>query len=147
MFFWYWVSGVLNIRENLNTRENRQRFVETCLGNDLQVMNTYFEKSKEHQVTQKARSGEESFQPPWETDRYTQMDYVLVNKRWKNTITDVESRPRAYFNSDHCIVIAKIRVKLTKNGQKNNMEEIIRYRKPSKEQKDKYNEKIKDARQ
>ncbi|KAG1711236.1 Craniofacial development protein 2 [Nymphon striatum] len=43
-----------------------------------------------------------------------QIDYILVNQRFKNSVKNCKSRPGAYCGSDHNSVIIKIQIKLKK---------------------------------
>ena len=90
-----------------------------------------------------------SFNEPWIPERYTVLDYVLAKRRWRNTILDVEARPQISLNSiqkesDHAIVVAKIRVKLKKSIKSPEKEKTERYRKPAPDQKRDYNAVIYD---
>jgi len=101
--------------------ENRTMFMEYCLENDYLPMNTYFMKPPEHRYTYRGM-GIPSFNEPWIPERYTVLDYVLAKRRWKNTIMDVEAKPQIGLNSiqkesDHAIVVAKIRIKLKKSAK------------------------------
>ena len=85
-----------------------------------------------------------SFNEPWIPERYTVLDYVLAKRRWRNTVLDVEARPQIALNSiqkesDHAIVVAKIRVKLKKCAKSTEKENTERYRKPAPDQKRHYN--------
>ena len=46
--------------------------------------------------------------------RRFQIDYILVKKRYRNSILDARTYPGADVNSDHNLVAAKIRIKLKK---------------------------------
>ena len=46
-----------------------------------------------------------------------QIDYILCNQRWRNSIQSTKARPGADCGSDHELLIAKFRLKLKKVGK------------------------------
>ena len=46
-----------------------------------------------------------------------QTDYILCSQRWRSSIQSSKTRPRADCGSDHELLIAKFRLKLTKVGK------------------------------
>ena len=49
-------------------------------------------------------------------DRYrNQIDYIMIRKRWKSSITNCKTFPGADCDTDHILLVAKICVKLSRN--------------------------------
>ena len=80
-----------------------------------------------------------TFKGPWTPDRFATVDFFLVNIRWKNTVTNIESHPEIAFNSDHALVVADFRVKLKRTDRPVRQEKVERYRKPNEDQLKSYN--------
>src|SRR6218665_1032010 len=47
-----------------------------------------------------------------------QIDYILINKRWKSTIGDVRTKPGADCGTDHELLVATLKMKLKKLRKK-----------------------------
>ena len=71
------------------------------------------------------------------------LDLVLAPHRWKNLATNVASHPAKATDSDHPIVTASLRVKLT-GSKKDKETPIITYRKPKENDRKEYNDKIRE---
>ena len=85
------------------------RVKETRVGNELVAANTLFEKKAAKKVTySKARRPANS--PPYTHGRFSQIDYILANKRWKATISNSESQRLATIDPtiDHFPVLATL---------------------------------------
>ena len=132
------MAGLENANDD--TLDNRFRMMDFCQEQGLVVMNTMFEKEKKKQVTRKELTTE-GWKGPWSEDRYSQMDFCLARSRWKNSVVDVSSKPELAFNSDHCLVISTIKIRLKRQPTETN-EPIIRYRNPTKQQKHEYNRRL-----
>ena len=48
---------------------------------------------------------------------HAQIDYILVERRWRNTITNAETHTRANINSDHFPLVFNTRIKLKQLGK------------------------------
>jgi hypothetical protein len=81
------------------------------LANSLVAKNTSFQKSDEELVTCKA-VGVKFWQPAWLLHKYAQCDFVLVNNKWKNAVTDVTTTQVHAVDTDHKLVIASVHFKL-----------------------------------
>ena len=114
--------------------ENRRLFLNFCAGCDLYIMNTWFHKPAEHQITFREPSSQH--EPPWVPSRFAQIDFVLAPNRWKNTIQDVTSRSNTFTDSDHYIVTADCRVKLMSRSK---ADRTPRYRPPTPREKLSFN--------
>jgi hypothetical protein len=71
--------------------EGGDKLAEFCCANNLAIMNTRFKHRKRNLYTWKS---------PGDCYR-NQIDYILINKRWKSSITDVKSYPGADGDTDH----------------------------------------------
>ena len=65
------------------------------------------------------------------------LDFCLVPGRWRNGIHDVESKPSIAINSDHAMLKTKVKLRL-RADKKTEQDTVVRYRKPTKEQVDKF---------
>jgi len=61
---------------------NRQRFVEFCLANDLWIQNASFEKTRKQLCTFKHATTKIGVHP-WEFGKFEQIDVCLSGQRWK----------------------------------------------------------------
>ena len=78
--------------------------IDFCKRNGLIVTNTWFKKPRRRLCTWKA---------PGEWGRH-QLDYVLMKHRFKNSVKDVQTLPGADNDSDHKLLVAKVRTRLKK---------------------------------
>ena len=62
--------------------DNRSRMVEFYLENNLVISNTFFQKAEDHLVTYQA-VGITNWTAPWDSSKFAQMDYIVVNNKWK----------------------------------------------------------------
>ena len=74
-----------------------------------------------------------NFSAPYTTDRYAQLDFVLINQPWKKSITNVERTLRHPITTDHKLLVASLTTKLA-HKQKNASEKTLTYSPPSHEQ-------------
>ena len=89
----------------LGKRNDRgQALVDFCKRSKMMVTNTWFEHEKRRRYTWKK---------PGDTDRF-QIDYILVKQRYRNSVKNSRSYPGADADSDHNLVMAKIKLKLKK---------------------------------
>ena len=82
--------------------ENGERLLDFCEMNGLGICNTIFAHKNIHKYT-------------WVSpDQRTmnQIDYIMINKWWKRSVTDVWTSRGADINSDHILLRAKIKLKL-----------------------------------
>ena len=45
-------------------------------------------------------------------NKFAQIDYILINRQWGNAVQDVEHIHHTLLDSDHALLIAKIKVKI-----------------------------------
>ena len=77
----------------------------------MKVANTLFEKPPQKLITYKENKAHPRG-PPWTRYPYETLDYILVQNRWKNSITNLESDVYANIASDHFPLWMRIRIKL-----------------------------------
>ena len=81
-----------------------QMLIDFCERNGLIVTNTWFKKPKRRLYTWKA---------PGDLSRH-QLDYILVKHRFRNSVKYVQTLPVADIDSDHILLVAKVRTRLNK---------------------------------
>ena len=84
--------------------EAGQRLIEFWQENALVIANTLFQQHKRRLYTWTSPDGQ----------HWNQIDYVLCSQRWRSSIQSAKTRPGADYVSDHELLIAKFRLKLTK---------------------------------
>jgi len=84
--------------------EARVRLVEFYDGNNLGIMNTWFEQPKRRLYTWTSPDGKHR----------NQIFYILINKRWKSMIRDVRTKPGADCGTDHELLVATLKTRLKK---------------------------------
>ena len=87
------------------TNERGNRLFHFCETNNMAVMNTWFQLPKRRLYTWK------SPQDDGNTIIRNQIDYILIRKRYRNSIKRVAAYPGADMGSDHNPIIAKFDVK------------------------------------
>ena len=82
--------------------DNGERVVNFCKRHNLYVTNTWFQQQRSAQHTWRA------------SDKVTkyQIDYVLVDKRYRNSLQNSKSMPGAECGSDHNPVIVRMKTRL-----------------------------------
>ncbi len=87
----------------LGKRNNRgEKLVEFCRRQKLMITNTWFSHEKRRRYTWKM---------PGDGDRY-QLDYILVNMRYRNSVKNANALPGADADTDHNLVAMTTRTKL-----------------------------------
>lgn len=84
--------------------DNGQRVVDFCKRHNLFVTNTWFQQKKSAQHTWVSPDGKTK----------NQIDYILVDKRFRNGILNSKSMPGADCESDHNPVTMKMKIRLQK---------------------------------
>ena len=84
--------------------ERGENLIEFCRTNNLVIANTLFKHHSRNLYTWTA------------PDRKTrnQIDYVLINQKWKGSLRNVKTRPGANCNSDHQLLVIDLKLKLKK---------------------------------
>ena len=88
--------------------ERGDMWVDWCMKHDHEIMNTWFQQQKRHLYTWKS---------PGDGVR-NQIDYITINKRFRNSILQVKGYPGADGGSDHVPIVATHRMKLRMLKQK-----------------------------
>ena len=81
--------------------EAGKRLTELCQDNALVIANTLFQQRKRRLYTWTSRDGQHR----------NQIDYILCSQRWRSSIQSAKTRPGADCGSDHELLIAKFRLK------------------------------------
>ncbi|CAM5093877.1 unnamed protein product [Eretmochelys imbricata] len=89
--------------------ENRERVVDFCNMNDLVIGGTLFEHCEIHKLTWCSPIGRDK----------NQIDHIMINGKWRHSLTDVKVRRGADVGSDHHLVTASIKLKLRSVGPPN----------------------------
>ena len=95
------VSGQFGLGEK---NERGERLIQFCQEEKLIVTNTMFQHPMKNLYT---------WSSPGDLYR-NQIDYVLVRERFRNNVKNVKTYPGADINSDHCLLLAKLRIKIKK---------------------------------
>ena len=91
-----------------------ERLISWCDANDLMLANTWFRKHPRLLWTWKSPGG-----------RYkNQIDYIAINKRYRNSVLDVRTFPGADCYSDHVPVVASMKIKLKKIKRRKTNEKL-----------------------
>ena len=94
-----------------NKTTKREYFINHLRATDMKVANTFYQKSNKFKGTYQKKDNTEGG-PPWNTDRYCELDHCLVKKQWMNTIINVQADPYTNINTDHKVLEVEIRQKL-----------------------------------
>ncbi|XP_039379383.1 craniofacial development protein 2-like [Mauremys reevesii] len=89
--------------------ENRERLVDFCNMNDLVIGLTLFEHCEIHKLTWCSPNGRDK----------NQIDHIMINGKWRCSLTDVNVIKGADVGSDHHLVTASIKLKLRNVGSPN----------------------------
>ena len=88
--------------------ERGDKWVEWCVENEQVILNTWYRHHPRRLWT---------WQSPGDHYR-NQIDYVTINKRFRNVVTNTRTYPGADCNSDHVPIVVDVRLKLKKKKQK-----------------------------
>ena len=97
-------------------QSNRSLLLELCQTHDLAIANTFFEQPANRQVTVYDVGSNPS--DMLTADHFGQIDFVLVQCAWMNTISHVYSDMSLVLSSHHFVVVADLQVAISKNVQK-----------------------------
>ena len=86
-----------------NRNERGDRLIEFCHQNKLCVVNTWFQQPRRLYT----------LKSPGDIAR-NQMDYVVINERFRSSMKHVKTYPMADINSDPIPVVMKIKIRLKK---------------------------------
>ena len=94
--------------------ESGDKLAEFCHANEFIITNTLFDHHKRNRYT---------WISPGDRCR-NQIDYIMIKKRWKSSINDCKTYPGADCDTDHILLLAKMRVKLARNQTKPKQKKI-----------------------
>ena len=124
-------------------KHNRQLFTEFALTHDLIVMNTWLEKPVHKLATYRGPTTQQFSNHNINTDTHAQMDYIMINDTWKNSIQNVDSIQTTLLDSDHALIIADLKVKFaTKKKAWRLKQQTNKYRQPKNVQQASYNSEV-----
>ena len=83
--------------------ENGEMLADFCAVNNLVIGGTLFPHRRHHKATW--------ISPDHQTEN--QIDHVIIRQRWRTSLQDVRARRGADIGSDHHLVIAKLKVRLS----------------------------------
>ena len=87
------------------TSDNGERLISFANANGMCISNTFFPHKRIHQA---------SWYPPGPTSKPSLKDYVLVKERMMSSVLDTRVHRGGDMDSDHRLVLAPIRLRLTK---------------------------------
>ena len=114
-----------------NKITNREYMLSHLGATDMRVANTYYQKLDKFKGTYQRKDNTDGG-PPWNTDRYCELDHCLIRRQRMNPIIDIRADPYTSINTDHGSVEVKIRQKLEAREQPNS-EQSLKGIKPEKE--------------
>ena len=91
--------------------ENRNMLLGFAEQKDMVLINTFFPKQEKYLATYK-EDKQHTGGPPYNRSKYETLDYVLVEKRWRNSIQDAEAAPEEYLNTDHYPIKTEVKINL-----------------------------------
>ncbi|XP_046805059.1 uncharacterized protein LOC111688096 [Lucilia cuprina] len=83
--------------------ENGKMFLETCRTNNLVIGGTLFPYPRVHKVTWVS--------PDCRTEN--QIDHITISRKWRGSLLDVRNKRGADIASDHHLLVATVRIKIT----------------------------------
>jgi len=90
-----------------DSNDNGVRLVKFATSQNLVVKSTMFPHRNIHKYTWTSRDGK----------THNQIDHVLIDRRWQSSVLDVRSFRGANCDTDHYLVIAKIKERLAVGKQ------------------------------
>jgi len=87
------------------SNDNGVRIVNFATSKNLAVKSTMFPRRNIHRCTWTSPDGK----------THNQIDHILIDRRWRSSILDVQSFRGADCDADHYLVIAEIRERLAVN--------------------------------
>ncbi|VEN37907.1 unnamed protein product [Callosobruchus maculatus] len=102
--------------------ERGEKLIDFCIQNKLVITNTTFNHHIRRLYTWKSPG-----------DRYrNQIDYIMINQRWKSSIMNTKTYPGADCNSDHQLLVTVLRIKLNTSKKITKSKRMVIY--PSEKQ-------------
>jgi exonuclease III len=107
--FYFRTPGITTEQMAPELWENRELMIQFALKHQMIIKNTQYQKDDKHLVTYRA-PGVEGWDPIV-TGQHDQVDYIMIGKKWANSIQDTATTPEAGIYSDHVPIMATIKVK------------------------------------
>ena len=82
--------------------ERGERLHEFCIANSLSITNTMFRHHSCHLYTRVSP----------ESRTRNQINYIIMNQKWRGCVKNVKTRPSADCSSDHQLLVAKFQLRL-----------------------------------
>ena len=99
----------------MGTRNKRvERLIEFCQENKLIITKTYFKQHQRKLYTWKSPDG----------DTRNQIDYILLNKRFRNCVKQAKTYLESDVDSDHNPVVVKMKIQLKKLNKTNRKQQF-----------------------
>jgi hypothetical protein len=96
------VAGKETIHDTTNN--NGAKICDLAAATNTFIVSTQYRHKREHKITWMIPGGTEG----------NQIDHMLISKKWKRIIQDVRTYRGANVDSDHLLVVAKMRMKVVK---------------------------------
>lgn len=116
-----------------NRNERGDMWVQWCIANGQVITNTFFKQHPRRLYTWQSPDG----------NTRNQIDFITINKRFRNAVRIVKGYPGADCNTDHIALIAEVNVKLKKTTRAKKQRKYDLSKLKSVETKTKYTEAVK----
>ena len=104
--------------------DNGSRFVSMCELSNMAIVSTMFPHKDIHKVTWNSPDGVTQ----------NQIDHITINSKFRRSVIDVRAYRAADVESDHNLVVAKVKLKLASVGKKKEKRRRFDYRKLEKKE-------------
>ncbi len=98
------------MNRTIDILENRNLLIEYCNEFDMILANTLFQKDKQHTATYKEVGT--TIVDEIQRGTHEQIDFITIQRRWRNNISNAESDTQANIESDHYPVWASFKLKV-----------------------------------
>ena len=101
---------------NDKTKESRALFLGFAKLHSLKILNTTVSKTPDRLITYKCKIQNTACDttveagPPFDAVIFAQIDFWLAGCEWKSCVLNTQSRKDIYFDSDHFVLEAQIKV-------------------------------------
>ena len=95
--------------------DNGQRLVDFCLNYNCVIGGTIFRHKNIHKLAWKSPDGR----------KIKQIDHVIINKKWRRSLLDVNVCQGADVFSDHYVLFAKLKLKIMAGRLQKTMQKSV----------------------